>query len=467
MTRALSSIALFALVLLLAAVVFVPSLDGTGMPATTWQAGSNGIPFSTAVNYLVTFYPRWLTYQLSTPPTLPNTWIGPERMGPVVGAIVAPNDDTLYVLAMMDLSREPVIVTIPETRVTYSLLTMDAYGNVFQTNIQKPNATAAGMPGIYGLIGPGWKGTLPPEVKPIPVPVTWSVWIVRADKYSHGQNQILQGEIFRRSLLATPLSRYLHKPQAGRTRIFPAGVFSDQNKLIADQMVATDPIEFLTQLQAAVKDRRTPPLSNYEQQVSSAFDSMFADPQNESEMAAGAQQGHALILQRYLSTVGETNWITFTNIGAWGTDYLARSAIAEYLLFGNTHSTAAYYHAFKDLNGNLLDTNVSPGYILTFPAGEAPEARRFWSVTMYTPDSITLVKNAANKYVVASYTPNLAQNPDGSISIYIYRQLPPGIPPANWLPAPQGQFDVMLRVYGPEGSVATNDYVPPGLVPSP
>ena len=49
------------------------------------------------------------------------------------------------------------------------------------------------------------------------------------------------------------------------------------------------------------------------------------------------------------------------------------------------------------------------------------------------------------------------------MSIYMARQLPAGVPMANWLPIPSGAFNIMLRVYGPEGTVEDNTYVPPGI----
>ena len=71
--------------------------------------------------------------------------------------------------------------------------------------------------------------------------------------------------------------------------------------------------------------------------------------------------------------------------------------------------------------------------------------------------------NAANKYDVASYTPGLQTNMDGSISVYMARDLPAGVPMANWLPIPRGPFNIMLRVYGPEGSVLAATYIPPAI----
>jgi hypothetical protein len=97
-----------------------------------------------------------------------------------------------------------------------------------------------------------------------------------------------------------------------------------------------------------------------------------------------------LIVERYLTHTGPTNWITFTNIGAWGHQVVERSAIMEFIQYGNGHSTAAYYHTFHDGQGILLNGSHPDGYVLTFPAGQLPQAERFWSLTAYTPQAIEL-----------------------------------------------------------------------------
>jgi hypothetical protein len=109
-----------------------------------------------------------------------------------------------------------------------------------------------------------------------------------------------------------------------------------------------------------------------------------------------------------------------------------------------------------------LDGN-NEGYVLTFSKDQIPQAKRFWSVTAYTPQSIELIDNSADKYDVASYLPGLETAEDGSISIYVARELPAGVPAANWLPVSHRRFNLMLRVYGPAGSVADNTYIPPGI----
>jgi hypothetical protein len=67
--------------------------------------------------------------------------------------------------------------------------------------------------------------------------------------------------------------------------------------------------------------------------------------------------------------------------------------------------------------------------------------------------------------VVASYTPELQYNADGSLSVYLATELPQGVPEADWLPVPLGPFNIMLRIYGvvPNSNIANNTYVPPGI----
>jgi hypothetical protein len=104
-------------------------------------------------------------------------------------------------------------------------------------------------------------------------------------------------------------------------------------------------------------------------------------------------------------------------------------------------------------------------YTITFAADQIRQNGRFWSITAYTPDAIELVPNAANKYAVASYTPGLVTNPDGSITVTL-RTIgdTETTVDANVLPIPTGQFNVMLRVYAPLGSAKAGTYVPPPVI---
>ena len=405
---------------------------------------------NTAYDYVVTFYPRWFTYLQ----THVNKLLGPDRISPIYHAVVAINDDTLYASAFVSVTDQPVIVTVPSTTDNYSVLQLDQYGSVF-TGI--PNNQA----GVYGLTGPDWHGTLPANVVPIPVPYSNTALIFRADKYVNGQDMRQEGEKFRRNLHLATLSDYLADPQAGRARIVPEVGFATPYKTLAVALIANHPISFLQILQTAVLAPTTQPLTPDEQNLSDSFNALFSDPSNWPEMSAGAQAAHVDIDNNYLThTLSGTNWVNFIDIGQWDQTfqgYLNRSGITDYLQYGNNLKAAAYYHAFTDGNGNPLDGG-SHSYTLTFLKGQQPQVTRFWSLTAYLPVSIELVPNPAKKYVVASYTPGLVTAADGSVTIVMSVNQPQGVPTANWLPIPNGPFNVMLRAYGPKDA---NSYVPP------
>ena len=328
------------------------------------------------------------------------------------------------------------------------------------------------MQGTFGLYGPGFKGTLPADVTPVPLPLNHLALIFRIDKFTNGVDLTSKANDFRKTLGTEPLCAYLHQtcppgtPPGGLAQIVPEAAFAFPFKTTADTLIATDPIFFLRMLQIAVLSKKTPTMSPELQELSDEFNALCAKVNTKrSEFARGTRAAHHAIVHDYLNNTGPTNWITYTNIGVWPPDeYIQRSSKTEFIQYANDHEAAAYYHAFKDGDGAPLDGTDPEGYVLKFSAQEIPAAKRFWSLTAYTPEAIELVPNSADKYLVASYTPGLETNKDdGSISIYMARQLPPGVNPANWLPIPPGPFNIMLRVYGPEGSVKNNTYVPPGI----
>jgi hypothetical protein len=430
------------------------ALTPAGVSPFSMQAASGGGAYATAVKYVVTFYPLWFTYNQAKLATT-NRLVGPDRMGPAFHEVVAPNDDTLYCSTFVDLSQEPLVVTIPTTKATFSLLSTDAYGDVFDTGIAAS--------GTYALTGPGWNGTLPAGVTQVALPNDFSQMIIRSDKYAgDGTNQIAAAERFRKSLRAATLSAYESNPSSGRATLFPLAAYVIPWKSIADDTIEKNPMKFLKALQTAVASSNTPALSAKDKALSDAFDKFFnASNPDTAALSAGARRAHRMILDAYFSNTGKTNWITFSTIGTTWSD-LVRSAITEFIQYGNSHSTAAYFQAFKDGRGRPLDGS-SASYVLTFRKNEIPQAKRFWSLTAYTPRSITLISNSVKKYLVGSYTPGLQRKTDGSISIYMAPSQPSGVPAANWLPIPKGRFNVMLRVYGPEGTVASNTYVPPAV----
>lgn len=416
--------------------------------------------YQTAVDYVTTFYPLWFTYEQSKRST-PNQLVGPATVTPLYQVVVAINVDTLYASSFMQLSpNDPAILTIPSTNVVYSVLVLNPYGKIFKFSTKFPA-------GLYAFEGPeGYdnsQGPLPAGATVIKVPVDHPTIIFRADKYSSdGQDQTSEADTFRRSLKLQSLSDYLlPDPPPSETEIKPETNFAFPFKTVADTEIAKAPLLFLAQLKDAVASPRTPPLTADEPALSDHFNELFEGRVSLSDLADGAQAAHRNIIRNYRDHRDANGWIDFTNIGDWGNNVLDRAGITEFLQYGNDFSSAAYFHVFVDADGKALDGANGRTYTIHFPPGQPPATKRFWSITAYTPNAIELVPNPLQKYNMASYTPGLTYNSDGSLTLYFGTEKPDGVPEANYLPVPPRNFNLMLRFYGPQGVVEDGQYVPP------
>ena len=441
---------------------------------------SNQENYDVAYDYTVRFYPRWFTWtqfhlnsdnlQRSTGNrSFANRLTGPLGMGPEYKVVVAINDDTIYAEAFLDVSSGPVYLTLPQYSHVYSVLQLDVYGNIFSTALsQMPPSTG----GTYGFVAPGYSAALPTGVTMIEMPYTFTTLAIRIDKYtSQGVNVTNDAETFRRGLsIQTTYDPSETGRQEGKTLVLPLSFFSPSVKLMADEGLAFAPEAFLTTLQEAMASRDTQPITEDDQALIRQFNTAFATAQSMvnydsrplTAIILGAQAAWTALINRWQSHRGATNWIHFNNIGHWGTNYLDRAALTEYIQVGNDWKAAYYADAFVDGTGLPLDGGNFT-YTIRFEKDQLPQYKRFWSLTAYTPGAVELVPNAINKYVVASYTPGLVTDKDGSVTIYIQADEPKKARVANWLPIPKGPFSLLFRVYGPEGSALEGTYLVPKI----
>lgn len=132
-----------------------------------------------------------------------------------------------------------------------------------------------------------------------------------------------------------------------------------------------------------------------------------------------------------------------------GDNYLYRMAGAVLGIYGNSKQEAIYPAFSNDSAGAPL--TAASNYTYRFPPGQLPPVNAFWSMTMYELPSILLVANPINRYLINSPMLNsLTKDPEGGITLYIQNQAPGTGKESNWLPAPQGPFSVVLRLYWPK-----------------
>jgi hypothetical protein len=162
-----------------------------------------------------------------------------------------------------------------------------------------------------------------------------------------------------------------------------------------------------------------------------------------------------VVVQAMTTTVN--GWSTTVRAGQPGNGLLVRAACARILPAVNVVQEAAYWTTTKDSAGQTLRGQHE--YVLQFPAGQLPPNEAFWSLTM-TDVVGYMVKNPLDRSSVGSRS-GLVPNADGSIDIYLQRAAPAGHE-SNWLPAPAGNFKLMLRAYLPGRAVLDGEYhVPP------
>jgi hypothetical protein len=206
---------------LIGATLLADASPGAAKSAQTTQdilAQYGNGAYGTTVAYVADFYPLWFTYnqfQYSGPFGATNAFVGAQQVTPLYHFCVAINDDTLYTSVYFDLRAEPVIVTIPETTLKYTTLTLDPYGTTMTPGLPT-------TPGVYAFTGPKFSGSLPAGVTQIQMPINFPSLYIRTVKYSPTRESLIdQGMAFQKSLLAQPLSRYLSNPTGGR-RHYPS-----------------------------------------------------------------------------------------------------------------------------------------------------------------------------------------------------------------------------------------------------
>jgi len=366
--------------------------------------------------------------------------------------VVTPNADTLYSSAWIDLTKEPIIVSVPALGERYYLLELlDAWTNVFSTIGTRQTGSAAGN---YALTGPNWKGSLPEGVKQIKSP-THLVWLL-GRTLTNGPKDYAAVHKIQDQYKLTPLSAW------GTNYIPPQTVPVASNVNVkespAEQVAKMDGKTFFATLRTAMQNN--PPAAADRSIVDKL--AVLADTTDTAALNAGLAKARQKIAETIQQGLGRTvnGWqIVTEKIGNYGTDYLLRAAVAQFGLGANLPQDAVYPATHVDAQGQNLNGNNN--YVIHFDKGKFPPAKAFWSISLYN-DKQYFTANELNRFAIGNRD-NLKTNPDGSLDIYIQHDSPGADKESNWLPAPQENFNLVLRLYSPENAVLDGSWVPPAV----
>ena len=368
--------------------------------------------------------------------------------------------DTLYSLARLDLSRDTYVLHLPDAHGRFYLMPiLDGWTEV----VGNPGTRTTGdKAGDYAITGPQWSGTLPAGVHQIKSDTNMVLLVGRT--YTSGTPQDYDAvHAMQDQYTLVPLTLF-GKPNPPREKgsVDPN---IDMTTPPRDQIDKLDAAEFFKRLALLMKNN--PPTPQDAPMVAALarlgivgdFDMSKAPPNVAQGLSRVPEAAHKNILGHYAAQKQANGWIVSTGSGHYGTDYLQRALVAYIGVGGNLPADGFYPIARVDGDGKLL--NSANRYVMHFSNADIPpiNPQGFWSITIYDKEYF-LAPNAINRYSLSSRD-KFQQNPDGSMDLYIQKGSPGADKQANWLPTPDGEFILMMRLYWPKDEAVNGAWVPP------
>ncbi len=381
-------------------------------------------------------------------------------------AVTAPNADTLYTTAFLDVSNEPWVFSIPDMGDRYYLMPMlDGWTDVFQVPGKR---TTGGKAQKYAITGPGWSGTLPTGVTEYKSP-TGIVWILGRIYCTGTPDDYAKVHALQDKFSLVPLSSY-GKPYTP----LPGEVDNnlDMKTAVRDQVDHLEVNDYFNYLAKLMKTN--PPTAEDAPMVAKMatiglvpgqdFDPSKLGAFDKEAIRAVPKLGQVKIMEYFKKSAEPINgWAVFTkDVGQYGTDYLQRALITAIGLGANRPKDAIYPTSEKDADGKEYDGNKN--YVMHFDKGQMPPVDGFWSLTMYDA-SFFFVPNPLKRYTLSQRN-KFVTNADGSVDLYLQADSPGKAKESNWLPAPKAKFIPMLRLYWPKEtppSILDGSWKPPAI----
>ncbi len=365
---------------------------------------------------------------------------------------VTPNVNTLYGFGFLDLAAEPVILSVPDSHGRYYMVEIvDFWTNAFAY----AGGVATGYKGgKFALVGPGWKGKLPPHVKRIDAPTRWV--LIQPRVHVLDGNDLPAAKAVLDAITVEGLAQATGKPSpVAPAYHYAAPEFSDP-KLPVSALAFKDPLQFWDILADALAEN--PPPADQVTALLPLFKPLGIEPgkpwdrgmlppvvvASMGKVAARIGKEFALLPNGSF----RNGWVVQPpTIGNFGTDYYTRAIVARNGLTANTPKEAIYIGGVTSSDGNRL--SGANRYSVTFKVTPPFVEPGFWSLTLYDSANNYTVPNPLGRYSLGSDSKTLKRNADGSLTIYLQKNSPGDGREGNWLPAPDGGYYLILRAYAP------------------
>ncbi|MBX2987328.1 MAG: DUF1254 domain-containing protein [Bdellovibrionaceae bacterium] len=378
--------------------------------------------------------------------------------------VVRPNADTLYSSAWLDLDKEPLVLSLPDLGDHYGMFPiMDAWTNVVASPGTRTTGNKANR---FLLAGPGWKGEAPADMATIEIP-TSNAWILGRIRVSADPADLQTVHSLQNQVKLVPLSAWEgdHAPPAHVDIVAGVDTATAPNAQV-DRM---DTASFFNRLNQLMESNppfgRDTPLLRQLSGLGIAPSAEFSARAFDADVSAAIERGVANAKKK-LATLAfpdmrENNgWTYNLNLGSYGRNYLGRATTAYAGLGANLAADSLYMFKQADDQGLVFDG--SKKYVVRFAKDQMPPVKGFWSVTLYN-ERMLFAANPLNRYALGDRS-GLQPNEDGSVDILIQHESPGADRESNWLPAPQGKFDLVLRLYWPGPAIFDATWMPPTVM---
>ncbi|MBR0817663.1 DUF1254 domain-containing protein [Bradyrhizobium liaoningense] len=377
-------------------------------------------------------------------------------------SVVRPNFDTLYSSAWLDLTREPMVVSVPDTGGRYYLLPMlDMWTDVFASPGWRTTGTKAAN---FLVVPPDWNGNVPAGFARIDAPTPY-VWIIGRTKTDGPADYAAVHEV-QKGYKITPLSGWGKPPVAVTQTIDPTVDVKTPPKLQVDTMAGDKFFAYAAELSKVHPPHITdePIIARMVRiglEPGKSFDITKADATVRKAIEDAPAQAQKLMAWKVPTLARVANhWSMNTDtMGVYGNYYLKRAIVAQVGLGANLPEDAIYPGSVGDETGKPLDG--ANKYIVRFTKEAEPPVGAFWSITLYDDEGFQ-VANPLNRFAVSSWMP-FKRDADGSLTLYVQNDNPGGDREANWLPAPKGSFNLTMRLYAPKSEALTGVWNPPAI----
>ncbi len=374
--------------------------------------------------------------------------------------IVKPNVDTYYSLAWMDVSKEPVVMTVPAMDRYYLIPFYDAYTNVFQ--VVGTRTTGSGAHNLL-ITGPNWEGQVPEGMLEVKSPHNLVTIIsrIKVDSEEDGVKNVVP---LQNQMKIIPLSKWGTDYTPAKGQDNPENLKINPPVYVENMSIEqyfNELAEYIAEFPPAEADSTM--IENMKKigiVAGQPWDISQFSPELQAKLKEVPKKGFAKLRQMQQNPPADwikNNWLYITATGEYGTDYLNR-AVVNFVGYGaNLPLDAVYPFTFKDKEGNMFDGKNK--YVLHLNKEQLPPLNKggFWSLTMYNADEF-LVDNPINRYALRDRDP-LVYNEDGSLDIYIQSDNPGAEKEANWLPSPkEGKFNLTFRFYNPKQPIIDRTY---------